>query len=86
MDSVGSADALADDMPRPAARVGVHIQNLFYRFGLSCGRFTKYRLYCSRNIVKANRAIKKRRHSHFVGGVERDGLGSSRFDCFVSQT
>jgi len=86
MSAVGPARSVLDKMPRASARVGVHIQDLIYRFGLPCRRFTKYRLYCSWNVVKPNRAIEKRRHRDLVGCVERYGLGSSRFDCLVSQT
>lgn len=86
MRPVGRASGLLNEMARTASRVGIHVQDLIYRFGFQCGRFMKYRLYCSRNVVKPNRAVEKCRDCDLIGGVERDGFGSSRFDCFVSQT
>ena len=86
MGTVDRTSGLLNDTARLASGVGIHVQNLLYRFGLQCGRFTKYRLYCSRNVVKPDRAVEKCRDCDLIGGVERDGFGSSRFDCFVSQT
>ena len=75
-----------DAFPRPATRVGVPIQDLFYRFGFVGRRFTKYSFYCSWNIFESEGAIQEGGHRHLVGCIQGYSLCSSRFDCFVGQT
>ena len=73
-------------MPRPAARVGIPVQNLFYRFRFVGRRFTNYSFNCRWNIVKTECAIQERRHRHLVCRVEGNGLSASCFDGFVGQS
>ena len=77
---------LAHEVPGPAPGVRIHVEYLFYRFGFSCRRFTKYCLNCRRNVLEAQRSVQKRRDGHLVGGIERNRLCPSCLDCLVSQT
>ena len=73
-------------MPGPATRIGVEVQDLFNRFRFNGRRFTKYSFYCSGNVLESYGAIQESRDRDLIGRIERNGLGSSSFDCFVSQT
>ena len=44
------------------------------------------RIQCSRNVLKPNTTFEEGRDRHLVGGIQRDGLRASRFDCLVGQT
>lgn len=71
-------------MAGPASGVGIQVQYLFYRFRLAGGRCSKYSFYCSRNVLESEGTVEKGRNRHFVGGIQRNRLGSPFFDCLVS--
>ena len=37
-------------------------------------------------VLESEGTVEKGRNRHFVGGIQRNRLGSPRFDCFVGQT
>src|SRR3974390_2876892 len=78
--------ALSHQMSGTTPCVGVHIKYLFNRFGFVRRRFTNYRLYCGRNVLKSEDAIQEGPPRHLVGRVEGNGLRPSLFDCLVGQT